>query len=92
MAVSLDYCDTVDSNIEAFLRDKAHKMPFRLETAKTDFQEFWSRIGAEGDLATALSEWDVVYNESRRPDSGTPRVLKKVGRAIRELPSALRNR
>jgi hypothetical protein len=92
MAVSLDYCDTVDSNIDAFLRDKTHKMSFRLETAKTDFQHFWSRIDAKGNLTDALAEWDHVYNESRRPDSGRPRVLEQFSRAIRELPSALRKR
>lgn len=61
-AVGLDYYDTVHANIELFLRDKTHRMDFALEHAKRDFQVFWERIGAHGDLAAALAEWDVTYN------------------------------
>jgi len=39
-------------------------MPFQLENAKYDFDEFWNRIGAEGNLIDALSEWDVKHNSS----------------------------
>ena len=59
-----DYLDTVRANIELFLRDKSRRLDFRLETAKTDFAEFWQCIGAEGDLEAALAEWDVSYNAS----------------------------
>ncbi|MCC5859605.1 MAG: hypothetical protein JJT90_15715 [Ectothiorhodospiraceae bacterium] len=60
----VDYCQTVDSNIRQFLRDKTWKMNFRLETAESDFSRFWDLIGADGDLGRALEEWRVQYNAS----------------------------
>ena len=53
MTVSLDYCETINSNIELFLKDKTGKMEFNLENARVDFQTFWRLIGAEGMLALA---------------------------------------
>ncbi len=64
MSVALDYCDTVNCNIELFLKDKTRKMEFRLENAKQDFQRFWDFIGAEGDIDAALSEFDTAHNAS----------------------------
>lgn len=61
---ALDYIDTVEANIEHFLRGKSNQMIFRLENAKADFSEFWNRIGAEGDLRFALAEWDISHNAS----------------------------
>jgi hypothetical protein len=69
MDVAVDYCDTVYSNIELFLRDKPNKMQFNIETARADFRRFWSLIRAEGDLEAALSEFDRHYNASR-PTAG----------------------
>ena len=60
----LDYCDTVTSNIDAFLKAKTRQMNFKLETAKEDFRVFWERIGAQGDLSAALAEWDKSHNPS----------------------------
>ena len=65
ISVSLDYCDTVYSYIEHFLKDKTHKMEFKLESAKQDFQRFWDLIGAEGALASALAEFNISYNASK---------------------------
>ena len=62
--IAHDYIATVESNIEHFLQDKNNKMSFSLESAKDDFRVFWERIGAEGDLEMALSEWDINYNAS----------------------------
>ena len=62
--VALDYYNTVNSNIELFLKDKTKKMTFSLENAKMDFRSFWNSIGAEGSLKFALSEWDVYHNAS----------------------------
>lgn len=62
--VAYDYIDTVEANIELFLRNKPLKMAFGLETAKRDFAEFWRRIEARGKLEQALAEWDTVYNGS----------------------------
>lgn len=63
-ALALDYLDTVQANIALFLRDKSHVMRFRLESAREDFRAFWDWIGAAGDLAAALAEWDRRYNAS----------------------------
>ncbi|MGB3239645.1 MAG: tetratricopeptide repeat protein [Geitlerinemataceae cyanobacterium] len=63
--ISLDYWDTVNSNIELFLLNKTHKMKFSLETAKEDFEKFWHWIGAQGDSSAALSQWDRQYNASK---------------------------
>jgi hypothetical protein len=58
-----DFCQTVNTNIEFFLRDRPHKMHFALEQATTLFPEFWERIGAEGDLDAAMAEWTIAYNQ-----------------------------
>lgn len=60
--VCLDYYDTVNANIAAFLANKTKKMNFRLEEARSDFPILWSRIGAEGNLEAALREWNTAYN------------------------------
>lgn len=62
--LALDYLVTVQANIDLFLRDKPHVMTFRLENARADFRAFWDWIGAEGDLAAALAEWEQRYNAS----------------------------
>ena len=71
MQVAMDYCDTVNSNVEAFLRNKTRKMEFRLENAKADFVLFCELIGAEVDMPAALAEFDKAHNASskRRPVS-----------------------
>ncbi len=92
--VSLDYCDTVNSNIEAFLKDKTRKMVFSLENAKEDFRHFWSLVDAEGDLPAALAEWEVSYNATRQNPLVEPplpvRTTKKIGRIVAGLPAFLR--
>lgn len=60
--IARDYLQTVNSNIRLFLKDKSSKMNVSLQTAKTDFAEFWDRINAQGDLDAALREWDIHYN------------------------------
>lgn len=104
MDVCRHYVDTVNSNIESFLRDKTNCMSFRLETAQEDFPEFWDRVGATGDLPSSLREWNRKYNASdpsetpSKTDSGTKdvpslpmRALKKAGRIARKLPNFLRD-
>lgn len=80
LRLCLDYCETVNANIEAFLRDKTKKAHVSLEHAKEDFANFWRLIRAEGDLAAALAEWDHVYNAS---GSGPGRV--RLGASLRRL-------
>jgi hypothetical protein len=62
-----DYVRTVSENISHFLRDKPRTMRFQLETARADMTRLWDMIGAEGDLDTALAEWDITYNSSGPP-------------------------
>jgi len=64
IAVALDYCNTVDRNIELFLKDKSGQMTFWLETAPRDFPAFCERIGAEGDLAGAQSEFNIRHDDT----------------------------
>ncbi len=65
MEFSLDLYDTINMNIETFLKDKSRKMNFRLENAQDDFPIFWDKIGARGDLDKALGEWQRTYNKSK---------------------------
>ncbi|MBU0500973.1 MAG: hypothetical protein KJ558_12030 [Gammaproteobacteria bacterium] len=62
--LALDYLETVETNIQLFLKDKTRKIDFALERARTDFYRFWELIGAEGDLDRALREWEINYNAS----------------------------
>ena len=59
-----DYVDTVNSNIEHFLKDKTHSMRFQLEHAQEHFKTFWEIIAAEGNKNLSLKEWDTRYNQS----------------------------
>ena len=86
--VCLDYCDTVNSNIEAFLANKTKKMVFSLENAKEDFAKFWDLIGAEGDFAAALSEWSKDYHSSRLKEleqqkAKRPFILRALHKLVR---------
>jgi len=65
MAVALDYCGTVNSNIELFLKDKSRKMEIHLESMEHDFPRFWDFIGAEGELSAALGEFHHRHNATR---------------------------
>lgn len=62
LSVAVDYCDTVNSNIELFLKDKSRKMEVNLETINSDFQKFWVFMGAEGDINSALRELKTYHN------------------------------
>ncbi|MEY4698214.1 MAG: hypothetical protein RIT14_2642 [Pseudomonadota bacterium] len=73
-----DMVETITANITHFLRDKPHVLPMRLEQIETDFPAFWSWIGAEGDLDSALQEWSIRHNESA--PAGPSRGI--IGRAL----------
>jgi hypothetical protein len=62
--IAVDYIETVNTNIELFLKDKSNKMAISIETAGPDFTEFWEKVGAKGNLDAALKEWDINYNAS----------------------------
>jgi hypothetical protein len=63
-AIALDYLETVERNILLFLKGKTHVMDFHLERAEEYFPTFWKRIGARGDYAAAVAEWQQRYNKS----------------------------
>lgn len=67
LSVCLDYCDTVNSNIDLFLRNKSKKITIQLETVDQGFDEFWQLIGAEGDYDAALAEFGVRHNATKQP-------------------------
>lgn len=67
LQISSDYYDAVNANIELFLKDKTQKMHITLENMQQDFQQFWTRIGAEGDLAAALETLDKKFNSTASP-------------------------
>ena len=62
--IAADYIDTVEKNIDLFLKDKSRQMTFHIESSKPDFTKFWGQIGAQGALDMALKEWDIPYNAS----------------------------
>lgn len=89
----LDYCDTVNANIKAFLHDKSKKMSFSLENAKYDYAIFWKRIGAEGNLEAALAEWDIAYNQTTLKNKKRSWGLQKYGkfrRILRKFPTFIK--
>jgi hypothetical protein len=90
MAACLDYYHTVNSNIESFLKDKTRVMIFSLETAKRDFQSFWSLINAEGNFSAALAEWDIAYNASPRNQDDSVKKKHIVTRQASKLTIILR--
>ncbi|TDY03750.1 hypothetical protein [Thiohalophilus thiocyanatoxydans] len=96
MAVSLDYCDTVNSNIDLFLKDKTHKMDMNLESIEQDFIAFWKLIGAEGDMNAALAEFGTRHNASKQPQKTEKeniflRILYKLRRLAIQFPDYIRN-
>lgn len=52
---------TINANVRVFLAERPH-ITVRLEEVERDFPAFWKWIGAEGDLAAAMAEWDVHHN------------------------------
>jgi hypothetical protein len=90
MAVCLDYCHTVNDNIELFLKDKTKVMAFSLETAKEDFHSFWDLINAEGNLSAALAEWDIAYNVSLQNHDDSVKKKHLVTRPAPKLVKILR--
>jgi hypothetical protein len=75
--IAADAFETMEANITSFLRDKSMKMSVYLEDASQWFPEFWERIGAQGDLDSALAEWSVSHN-SRRQRTFVRRLKQKI--------------
>jgi hypothetical protein len=70
--LAADLVETMESNIDHYLRDKTRTMTIDIESAKASFPEFWEWIGAEGDLEAALAEFDAHHHEGTSSRS-TPR-------------------
>ena len=62
--ICLDYVNTVEYNIELFLKDKPHQMALQIEDIKNEFSSFWNQIKAVGNLELALKEFDIRHNKS----------------------------
>ena len=62
--VAVDYCNTVNTNITLFLKDKTSKITIDLEAAKPGFIEFCRLIDANVNLHAALAEFDFQHNSS----------------------------
>lgn len=96
-AIALDYVETVNSNIELFMRDKPLTMDFALENAAADLAVFWERIKAEGDISSAVAEFDVSHNatdgrtfERKKHRAASPKRRRGARRLMRALPPSLR--
>lgn len=62
--VAFDMVQTIDANIQVFLRGKPHQMEINIETATEEFAPFMQRIGARGDVNAALKELTSRHNAS----------------------------
>lgn len=75
MELCIDYCKTVNANIELFLKDKPNVMDIQLENGEKQFEQFWHWIKAEGDIESALSEWNITHNSSKKETSLLKRLF-----------------
>ena len=94
MMVCLDYCKTVDRNIQFFLKDKSKSIEFDIDNAKEDFQKFWNFINAKGDLQGAISCFDKTYNSevTKTPmPKGAKKVMNKTVRIFLKIPYFIKN-
>jgi hypothetical protein len=95
MSVSLDYCNTINSNIELFLKDKSRKITITLENIDQGFAEFWELINAEGNINAALAEFNIKHNATRRSQENSKdtlffKILSKIRRVIINLPAFIK--
>ena len=89
--LSREACETVDTNIEFYLRDKSKVMTADIADGAVWFPEFWERIGAEGDLEAALREFEVRHNASPDLDARQRlpffvRLFRKGKRVVAKAP------
>ncbi len=64
LTVALDYCHTVNSNIEHFVKEKTRQIVVDLGNVDNDFTSFWKAISAEGELDAALKVFETRHNAS----------------------------
>jgi len=95
-SVAIDYCNTVNSNIELFLKDKSNRIVIDLEKIDQDFKEFWHRIKAEGDISAALAEFNIKHNATAMPQASSEkgllvRIISKLRRVVIKFPEYIKN-
>ena len=62
--ICLDYVNTINSNIELFLKNKSKKLEINVENFENDFKLFWDFIKAEGDYNLAIETLHKKHNKS----------------------------
>lgn len=95
-AVALDYCHTVNSNIELFLKYKTKKIVVDIGNIENDFTSFFEYIGAKGNVKAALAEFNIKYNSSEQlgyivKPGVIHRLFKKFKRLIVRFPEFIMN-
>ena len=90
LEIVMDMIETIETNIELFLRDKERVMTVDIEDWKSWFPRFWEAIGAEGQLEEAMAEFAAGWNRSSSTGrawlTSPGRVASKISRIIRKLP------
>lgn len=87
----MEYVTCVNENISSFLRNKSHKMVFRLEHADTDFKRFWEMIGAEGNYEAALMAFSERHNDAEDNRRAHNAPVEKLLRIVKKFPYFLKN-
>ncbi|HTL54732.1 MAG TPA: type II secretion system protein [Candidatus Limnocylindrales bacterium] len=87
--IGLQYWDTVNDNIENFLRNKTRRKTMWLHDIKGTFAEFWLEIGAVGDLGAALAEWDIKHNVRKTISRGWASAERELEQMRQELSEAI---
>ena len=64
--VAFDMVQTIEANIEVFLKDKSNKMIFNIKNAEEDFKAFAQNIGAKGDIEKGIEVLAARHNASER--------------------------
>ncbi len=87
--IGLQYWDTVNDNIESFLRNKTRQKTMWLHDIKGPFAEFWHEIGATGDLGAARAEWDIKHNVRKIVSRGWGSAEREIEQLRHELAEAI---
>lgn len=89
--ICLDYVDTVNANINQFLKDKPKKITLDIGDIQMEFKKFWKAIDAEGDLDSALAEFSKKHNKSKAKQIYWRYSLKHLGLKFLMVIKALFN-
>ncbi len=64
LSYARDYVRNANETINQFLKNKKNSIDIDIENLEEGFKLFWQRIGAQGDLDSALKELNQKYNYS----------------------------